>query len=210
MPRPIITEDLVKSTADAMLAEGVDPSIMAVQARIGGGSYTTVKRYLDIWRSNRATGDGAAMDLPPEVEAKGKEFVLATWTVAKQLAHKEAQVAKEVAAAEVATIRNEIAQALQEIARLEASEAQRIELIGQQVTQLRELELALADAHAQVRRTDDLEKTLNATRQELSAAQKEATTRAVESGRMAGEVDALRTQVAGLMEALKSMGKGKN
>ena len=210
MARPIITEDLVKRTADDMMAEGTDPSIMAVQARIGGGSFTTVKKFLDLWRSKRVAGDAATLDLPPEVAARGQEFVSATWSLAKQLAQKESQATKEAAMAEVAAVRAELSQALQEVARLEASEAQRQESIAHLETKLRESEIALAEAQAQARRTSELDQALGETRRELAASQKEATAKAVEAGRMAGEVEALRKQVQEQMDALKEIAKEKN
>jgi len=47
MAKPIVTQELVTSIADELHAAGVEPSILMVQERIGAGSYTTVKRYLD-------------------------------------------------------------------------------------------------------------------------------------------------------------------
>lgn len=204
MSRSMITEDLVNSTADTLVAEGTDPSIVAVQARIGGGSFTTVKRFLDRWRANRAAGAAATLDIPPEVDAKGKEFVLATWSLAKQMAYKESLSAKEAAAAEVGAVRVELAQVLQEVARLETNEMQLRETCTTQESKIREMEIALADAQAQARRATELEKTLEAVRGELKAAEKTATTHAVEAGRAAGEISALRQQSQDLMDTLKS------
>lgn len=201
MSRLKITEELVKTTAEAMIAEGATPAIVTVQQRIGGGSYTTIKRFLDAWRAKQAAVDVARTELPESVEAKGKEFAIAVWTLAKQVASQDAQAAKDAAAAEVATVREELTSALQEVARLEANEVQRIETITQQETRIRDLELALADAQAQARRTMELE-------QALEEARGEAAAKAIEVGRLAGEAEALRHQVAGLMEAIKSIGKG--
>ena len=209
MPRPIITEDLVYSTAETMVSEGADPSIVAVQGRIGGGSFTTVKKFLDMWRIARAAGAVATLDIPPEVDAKGKEFILATWSLAKQMANKESLAAKEAATAEVSAVRVELAQALQEVARLEATEAQLRETGASHESKLREMEIGLADAQAQARRAAELGKTLESLRVELKVAQKAATTNAVEAGRTAGEMAALRQQVKDLMDALKSFRKGK-
>ena len=207
MPRQIISEDLVKTTADAILSEGGDPSMVNVQARIGGGSYTTVKKFLDLWRSNRSIGDMASIDLPPEVEAKGKEFVLATWTLAKQISNKEAQAAKDVAASDVAAVRLEIAQALQEIARLEESEAQRIEAHARQEKLLREIEIALADSQAQARRSIELGNQVKELQKELKDSQKDAIEKASQVGKLSGEAEALRKQVADLMATLKAFGQ---
>jgi hypothetical protein len=209
MPRPIITEELVFSTADTMTTEGTDPSIVTVQGRIGGGSFTTVKRFLDQWRAARAAGAVATLDIPPEVDAKGKEFVLATWSLAKHVANKEALAAKEAAAVEVSAVRAEIVQALEEVARLEGNEAQLRETVSSQESKIREMEITLAAAQAQARRTTELEKTLDLVRADLKVAEKAATSNAVEAGRSTGEMAALRQQVQDLMGALKSVRKNK-
>ncbi len=209
MPRPIITEELVYSTADTMVSEGADPSIVAVQGRIGGGSFTTVKKFLDMWRIARAAGAVATLDIPPEVDAKGKEFVLATWSLAKQIANKESHVAKEAAAAEVSAVRVELAQALQEVARLEVTEAQLRETNAAQESKIREMEISHADAQAKARRAAELEKSLELVRADLKVAQNAVNVSAVELGRSAGETVALRNQVKDLMDAVKSFRKSK-
>lgn len=209
MPRPIITEELVYSSADTMVAEGADPSIVAVQGRIGGGSFTTVKKFLDMWRTARAAGAVATLDIPPEVDAKGKEFILATWSLAKQMANKESLAAKEAAAAEVSAVRVELAQALQEVARLEATEAQLRETNAAQESKIREMEISHADAQAQARRAAELEKSLELVRADLKVAQNAVNANAVELGRSAGETVALRNQVKDLMDAVKSFRKSK-
>ena len=74
MARQIVTQQAVTEIADALAAEGLDPSILAVQSRIGGGSYSTVKRYLDAWKQERAQVHAAATDTPPAIQSKGQEF----------------------------------------------------------------------------------------------------------------------------------------
>ncbi|HLP43602.1 MAG TPA: DNA-binding protein [Fibrobacteria bacterium] len=207
MSRLRITEELVRTTAEAIMAEGATPALVAVRERIGGGSYTTVKKFLDAWFAKRAAADGARPELPESVEKKGREFVIAVWALSKQIASQDTQAAKDAAAAEVAAVQEELTSAIQEIARLEASEAKHAEIISQQETKIRELELGLADAQAQARRTMELEKALSDARSETAAAHKEASAKAVDAGRLTGETEALRNQVAGLMEAIKSIGK---
>jgi hypothetical protein len=40
-------------TAEQLLAEGQDPTLILVQERVGGGSYSTVKKHLDAWKARR-------------------------------------------------------------------------------------------------------------------------------------------------------------
>ena len=203
MARQIVTQQAVTEVADALVAEGLDPSIMAVQSRIGGGSYSTVKRYLDVWKQERAAVDAVATDTPPAIQAKGQEFAQAVWALASREAQREAQAIKDEAKAEVVAVRADLVGATTEIARLEAVESTQAATIEAQHAKLREVELALADAQAQARRVPELEQGLVQLRLELEAARKESTDKAVEAGRLAGEADALRAQVRELMVAIK-------
>lgn len=207
MARQIVTQQAVAEAAEALIVEGAEPSIVAVQARIGGGSYSTVKKCLDVWKQQRAEAATAAPDTPAEVQAKGQEFARAVWALASREAQAEAQQAKDEAHAEVAAVRVELADAHNEIARLEGVEASQAATIDQQAAKLREVELALAEAQTQARRVAELEKSLADLRAELDASRKDATDKAVEAGRLAGEAEALRAQVRELMDAIKPQAK---
>lgn len=207
MARQIVTQNAVTEAAEALIVEGAEPSIVAVQARIGGGSYSTVKKFLDVWKQQRAEAATAAPETPAEVQAKGQEFARIVWALASREAQAEAQQAKDEAHAEVAAVRVELAEANNEIARLEGVEAAQAETIDQQAAKLREVELALAEAQTQARRVGELEKSLADLRAELDASRKDATDKAVEAGRLAGEAEALRAQVRELMDAIKPQAK---
>lgn len=204
MARQIVTQQAVNEAAEGLIVEGSEPSIVAVQSRIGGGSYSTVKRCLDVWKQARAEAATAAPDTPPEVQAKGQEFARVVWALASREAQREAQQAKDEAHAEVIAVRGELAEATTEIARLEAVEAAQAATIDQQQAKVRDVELALAEAQTQARRVPELEKSLIEIRNALDASRQEATDKAVEAGRLAGEAEALRGQVRELMEAIKS------
>lgn len=207
MARQIVTQQAVTEAAEALIVEGAEPSIVAVQARIGGGSYSTVKKFLDVWKQERAEAATAAPDTPAEVQAKGQEFARIVWALASREAQAEAQQAKDEAQAEVAAVRVELAEVNNEIARLEGVEVAQAETIDQQAAKLREVELALAEAQTQARRVAELEKSLADLRAELDTSRKEATDKAVEAGRLAGEAEALRVQVRELMDAIKPQAK---
>ncbi len=203
MARQIVTQQAVTESAETLVAEGVEPSIVTVQARIGGGSYSTVKKFLDIWKEAKAQADASAPQTPAQVQAKGQEFARALWVLASRQAQSEVQQAKDAAQAEIAIVRKELADATNEIARLESVEAAHVATIDQQGARLREVELALAEAQTQARRVAELEKSLADLRAELDASRKEATDKAVEAGRLAGEADALRSQVHELLQPFK-------
>lgn len=180
MARQIVTQQAVTEAAEALIAEGVEPSIVAVQSRIGGGSYSTVKRYLDGWRQQREEASAAVLETPVEVQAKAQEIARVVWALASRQAQAEAQQAKAEAQAEVAAARAELLEATNEIARLEAVEAAQSSTIDQQAARLREVELLLAKADVQARRVAEMEAELLEAR-EMAA-------------RLAGRLEVLESQ----------------
>ena len=74
MARPLATQEIVFDAASALVADGVQPTIVTVQAKIGGGSYTTIKRLLDKWHAERAHLHEAALEVPGVVEEKCAEL----------------------------------------------------------------------------------------------------------------------------------------
>lgn len=204
MAKPIVTQELVNDAAEALTAEGTEPSIKNVQARIGGGSYTTVKKCLDTWHQQQKEAAATAPEQPPEVEAKGREFIRALWTLAASQAHHETRVAKDEAARQMSTLHQELSEARNEIARLEAVETEQTALIEQTQIRLREAELQLAEAKTQANRMAELEQALADTRAELNSTRREAKVKAVEAGKLTGEVETLRAQVGELMGALRT------
>lgn len=89
MAKALVTADNVAQTADELVAQGQEPTILTVQEAIGGGSYSTVKRYLDAWKAARTTAE-AVGDLPPEVAQVAQAAMQRVWQVA--VAHAEQRV----------------------------------------------------------------------------------------------------------------------
>ena len=203
MARQIVTQQAVKEAAEALVAEQNEPSIVAVQQRIGGGSYSTVKRALDIWKQERAKEEDAAPHTPAEVQAKGQEFARAVWTLASREAQREVLLAKNEAQVALTGLRGELSNANAEIVRLEALEATQTAVIEKQLFQMREIELSLTEAQTNARRVPELEASLTEIRAELDAARKEIMAKAVEVGRLSGEGEALRNQVRELLAAIE-------
>ena len=202
MTRSIVSLQAVTEAANDLVAQGLEPTLVLVQSRIGG-SYTTVKRHLDAWKLARTQANAADTNTPAAILAKGQELARAVWMLADRTAQSDVQLVKEEARAEVAVVRSELAGATQEIARLEAVEADQAATVEAQQVKVRELELSLAQAQALASRVPELERTLAQVQVELDAARRQATDRAVEAGRLAGEAEALRGQVRELMAVIK-------
>ena len=195
MARKLVTEELVAQIAENIVGECGDPSIIEVKERLGGGSFTTIKRYLDVWKQRSAEAKSATPDTPPEFEAKALQFARSVWSLASRLANDEAKLVKDQAAASVAAAKDELDLALREISRLERIESEQSELIEQQQAELHRNELALVEVRVQVSRVAELEQT-------LAVCRDEATTKGEKYSRLSGETEALRGQVRDLVAAL--------
>ena len=209
MAKKIVTQELVNEVAEDLNAEMADVTIVSVQSRIGGGSYSTVKRCLDVWRQRQAEATITASEMPQEIQLKCLELGRAVWALSARQAQREAQVVKDEANAQLAILRNELGEAVSEIGRLEAKEVENTAHIEQQQLHVRDVELALAEAQTKARRVEELEKTLTETRIELDKAFKEAKATALEIGKLTGETVALRNQVHEMMTFVKTPKNGK-
>src|SRR6266496_5832052 len=120
MARAIVTQAAVLEAADTLAAAGDEPTIITVQERIGGGSYTTVKRYLEEWKAQRQTNRQPAIEIPDAIAAKGSEFVRSLWIAAAALADERVAQTREEAQRQIETVRAALADAEAAIGRLEA------------------------------------------------------------------------------------------
>lgn len=203
MAKQVATEEAVFAAADALVAEGKEPSLKVVQERTGG-SYTTVKRHLEAWEAKRK-GEIAAVNLPADIEARGREFVQTLY--AHALRDAKAAVAEPLALAEAARDKaeSERADAEAEVARLEGVEqeqAGRLEALTQRV---RELEMSTAAQQATIQEkaaaAARLESQLAEAQSALAARDQElaglrASAKTVEG--LQGQLEALQRSVQGL------------
>lgn len=195
MAKALATEARVGEIADAIEAEGAEPSILTVQARIGGGSFSTVKRHLDRWREERAARHNAAPETPAEVRAKAEHLGREIWVAAHQRAIAAARL--EVAEAQecLRIVRAELTEATQVITRLEDAEQSQRAAIESRDKRIRELEIALAEARTRAQLVGELEARLVEQGREIQACRKEASASAVRAAELLGAATALREQL---------------
>jgi hypothetical protein len=189
---------------DELHAAGVEPTILTVQERIGAGSYTTVKRYLDQWKAQQA--QRPAVKVPPGITAKATIAVHAIWSAA--VAQAEQRVAQvEAEAAQQRTAREaQLQQAEQVIQRQERAveeltrqlaDAQQHLTASQEEARAARTAVQVVDARAadQARRIIELQASATA----ASERAQQATTA---QARLEGEVGALWQQVEALLGRL--------
>ena len=210
MAKPVVTEERVFEVADALTERGDDPTILSVQAAIGGGSYSTVKRYLDVWKEagRKRRAEVALPDAAVDrLMALGREF----WSLLEERAAQQVAQIRVAAREEVAGLELQTRQAEQAIDTLErakealeqlgseregANQALHKELQSQHEiataaeAKSAQLEARVVDSKAELER---VLKQLESERQAAETARAEAKTAAVENARLAGELTALKT-----------------
>ena len=210
MAKPVVTEERVFEVADALTERGEDPTILSVHATIGGGSYSTVKRYLDVWKEagRKRRAEVALPDAAVDrLMALGREF----WSLLEERAAQQVAQIRVAAREEVAGLELQTRQAEQAIDTLErakealeqlgseregANQALHKELQSQHEiataaeAKSAQLEARVVDSKAELER---VLKQLESERQAAETARAEAKTAAVENARLAGELTALKT-----------------
>lgn len=166
MAKPIVTQSLVSDAANAMKKEGIEPSIIAIQKHIGGGSFTTIKKFMDVWKEECDAALQSAPDTPEEVEQKGRELTRAVWVLATQLAQQAVTQIKEETAQQLSVAEKEAIEAHEEISRLENIEVQLNNDLQIASTQLHDAEIQLTEAQTQAKRIPSLEADLSAVSRE--------------------------------------------
>ncbi|RRR75219.1 MAG: hypothetical protein EI684_05285 [Candidatus Viridilinea halotolerans] len=198
MARAIVTAEAVVAAAQQMLDAGEEPTILNVRSRIGGGSFTTIKRFLDDWKAQRE----AVVPLSPvprDVQQRADEFAQMVWQAAVAQASQDAAQARADAEKLVAQARAAAAEAEHAVALLEAQVDAQDATLANLEQERDEARAALADARAATQvleaRFSDLQQQLAARDVELA----QARAKHDELMRCLGENEALRRQVAELM-----------
>lgn len=196
MAKALVTQELVSEVAQALIQEDAEPSIIAIQKRIGGGSYGSVKKYLDVWKQQRQETENAVVDLPDGFVLKANQFVTTIWNVASREAKSRAQTEINKMKEESNHIHTELAEARGEITRLEGIESELNERISDLEKKVRLLEIGEAQAQAHVSRLENSEQELKECRSKLEAAQETIANQSLKIGELTGEAKALRNQLS--------------
>ena len=164
MAKAVATEQTVFEAANALIALGSEPTVVNVQARVGG-SFTTVKRLVLLWQERRAAS-ASIPAVPPELEVQGGEWLRSLWAMASALAAREAQTLRDQAREEVGQVRSELAEATAEVQRLEQVKIAFNEALEKAQSSTHVLELRNAALETQAKRVTALERELESLREE--------------------------------------------
>jgi Plasmid replication region DNA-binding N-term len=145
MPRKIVTEELVIEIANKMISEGKEPSILDIQSSIGGGSYTTVKKYLDLWKQSLPKRRLNAIELPDiaveRLMSLGRDF----WSMIDEQSSKQVEILKESTQAHIGIIQSKLNEAEKAIIVLEDEKEALEKILDQKNTLIESLEKESVD-----------------------------------------------------------------
>lgn len=197
MSKLIATQKAVYQAAQDLVNEGIEPSIILIQERTGG-SYTTVKKWFELWLEERQAHNANLVELPAEFEVKAREFARVLYSSAVNQAHSQAKALIADAQAEAQRAGARLSGAEAEVKRLERAEQEHLAEIAAGATKVHELELRSAangaTMEAQATRIAQLEAALEDARALRAASDQ--------------ELAALRAQIAdmgGLQAMLQPM-----
>jgi chromosome segregation ATPase len=115
-----ITEDMVISAAEELLAEDKYPSMAAVRSKLGTGSYTTISPILRKWREGQELSKVVMVEIPSDIQTALDKFGNQLWTVASSIATQQLDKIREEARSVVDAANSERNEAMEEIERLES------------------------------------------------------------------------------------------
>lgn len=142
--RAVIDRQELFRAANAMADEGKDVTALSLLDKLGGGSLTTIYKYLSEWEIERPA------TAPAEEEKKVPDQVqnafMNTWRIATIEAARETAAVKEKATEEVRAAHKQFEGALEAIQKLEAESEQDAAQIEALKARVSELEAALVSA----------------------------------------------------------------
>jgi colicin import membrane protein len=221
MARPGITREQVTQAADALVAEGIHPSIEAIRKRLGTGSPNTVHKHLTEWRAARPQTPVASREIPASLtaalaaeierataharaEIEGRLIEAQAEAAALADAGEALEVDREALTEQVSALATErdtlTGQAIRQTADLTAL-SQRIER-EQQAAESARVELATArlKIEAQAERQAEQVQEIQRLRAALEAQTAARVAGEQSAAVLASQLDALRSQLAELRE----------
>jgi hypothetical protein len=201
MAQKVATDEAVFAAADALLCEGVPPTLKLLQERTGG-SYTTVNKAFGAWKERRKT-EKAQEPAPPEVAAKADQFGRALWHLAKQQADLAVQDVRRICTADLDAARRELVHAQEQI---EALEIDRAVLTSQLQQAQSSGERERAFAQSQAKRLVDVEVELAHCKDALEQTREQASNHVLRASVLEGRCEALAKQLGDLLRALPGSG----
>jgi chromosome segregation ATPase len=211
MARFGVRPEQVFETADALVREGQNPTVMAVRTRLGGGSPNTITPLLAEWKALHEAGQVQAHpEVPGQIEALMRQIWGLAWKEARGLLEGERE-ALSAARKEIAKERDAM---LAEIVRMDSELEASRETIRETGAALEEERRAHERAESEAREAralaDEREKRIAAQEEELHELRRQIEALRIEAATLserAAHADELRAVLKTLQEQ-KGRGEG--
>lgn len=170
----VVTQQAVDAAADAIVAVGGKPTFRFIQQRVGG-SFTTLKPMLANWETRREKCEEVTVEVPDALLARGTDLVRSIYAEVAQQARVESEAVRKDAETRVSAMKTDLAEATEEIARLEAQDAARADELVTLREVNRGLELKIGRLEERVEHMTRMEAELRDTRAALAKAEQQVT-----------------------------------
>lgn len=175
MPKKLIaTQEAVAAAVEALIAEGLEPTLERVRAKLGGGSYTTINRALAEIMQARQGGGTKPPDIPADLMEIGQKAVAAVYSAVQKQTMATIEALEVDARRQVEAAHAAKAEAALEVERLERELESSVEELEQVRSQLGDVstrsERAEARSEAQQADIARLSRELTSARAETDAA----------------------------------------
>lgn len=208
MAKAVVTREAVFKVAAEMAGRGEEPTIISVQEAIGGGSYSTVKRYLDEWAKENEGVKRPPVQLPEAAVKKLMELGVHVWELLSADFQQQIESIRVAAREELVAARAECAQAEQIIGRLEAANEEQEQLIVSHVEAMNALQETIQESKESegraVARAGELEGRVSDLKVELERERESGVSLLAKLGEMEAQNVQLREQLALVSERASS------
>ncbi len=151
MAKKLITQELVFKTADSLVHEGKDPSVITIQSQLGMGSFTTIQKYYKEWLEQKTKKASSQLHVPQELLSKRDQFFEEVWKYAAGLAQIAIESVQEKADRDIHQFKKELDEALMAVEQLEKSEIALKEELQEAKLKNLELEKKLSSLQSELR-----------------------------------------------------------
>jgi len=151
MPKTGITQQEIYDAATRMVDQGVEISARRLREALGGGSMTTVLKYLQAWRSEQQAHGGAPPEMPEAVHEAARNALHEVWRTANRQARQSIEEIRIAAAQRADGLERDLADAVAAAQELEGQLAERTADLSTAQERTAALERDLAASMAEVR-----------------------------------------------------------
>lgn len=178
----VATEAAVFAAADALSAQGIEPTYEGIVGVLGGGSNSTIKPHLINWKKMSTS---VAAPVPESVQARAKVLAEAIWGIAINESQAMFDRAKQLTDAELDRSKQALASSI-EISEQHEAQCNALEL------QLEAARSDLMEARVKLRQVDELKLELTQAHEHVEKHRLECESLNREVATLRGENNALR------------------